>query len=647
MLGKKTSKKRKHSEDSDSDSFSGSGSGDQEKPHPPKGKKPRPAPPIPHPQPPLLYASGNQTPDQAVKALQALRDSYTGQPHAVSPSELSGVISAMRQHESVAFVQEAAASALCSITFLEQNCLRLVDAGGVDQLLRGMRAHRGNVVVQHNGCGVLMNMASSATSWTKTTKAVRGAQIIADVLEASSAHPAVVGVLTNVCGFLQSVTVAEDMRDHVITLGGIRALLEASKTHSQSDAVTGAALSALYNITTDNEKAALEISKQGGIQVTLQVMKTHIGNSLIQEPAVGLLWHLGYTEDKTTMDLLCTKICVQQILEAMSLNRDNAYLQEGALGALVQITQTSIDCIKLDFARKVVDEIIITMRAHPKVPAVQINACGALCNIASFDENTSLICNRGGLDSILSAMRVHPDQQYVQENGCGALVALTAFSTTLLEQAKEKGAIAIATAAAAKFPSVGIFGQALDCLKRAAHPGALKALEVGCCSAAVVPRCKSDDCLARKRKCCYKCSVSQSFVHCFTCHGSQADTAAYCSVCATRCHTGHDLSPLFFDIASCDCQNDQCHYPDKHHGLYSRSKRFSIKSEELSDGPLPVITVAPVITTGQLNCASVVLSNHQITSCVPYLTQAIEHSMATINRREVKQLVTHYFLSIG
>jgi hypothetical protein len=99
------------------------------------------------------------------------------------------------------------------------------------------------------------------------------------------------------------------------------------------------------------------------------------------------------------------------------------------------------------------------MKAHPKHPEVQKNACAALWGLAvkglatgfSGERNLTLplllllpdfnqitIAKKGGIELILRAMKLHPYYSDLQEKACGALWNLAVNSRTFLKKRKEK-----------------------------------------------------------------------------------------------------------------------------------------------------------------------------------------------------------------
>ena len=72
-----------------------------------------------------------------------------------------------------------------------------------------------------------------------------------------------------------------------------------------------------------------------------------------------------------------------------------------------------------------IDAVVLRMRAHEDVAAVQEEGCEALRNLAEASaENQTKIATAGGIDAVVFAMRIHQDVAGVQEWGSGALAIL-------------------------------------------------------------------------------------------------------------------------------------------------------------------------------------------------------------------------------
>ena len=73
-----------------------------------------------------------------------------------------------------------------------------------------------------------------------------------------------------------------------------------------------------------------------------------------------------------------------------------------------------------------IDAILTAMKAHPKVAAVQQEACGAICGLLVQNPNAEVeIAAKGGIEAILATMKEHLEDAEVQRLSCAALTNLS------------------------------------------------------------------------------------------------------------------------------------------------------------------------------------------------------------------------------
>ncbi len=72
------------------------------------------------------------------------------------------IVTAMKQHASVAAVQEHGCGALRNLAVNAENKVTIARQGGVDVILTAMKQHASVAAVQQYGCGALGNLAGNA-----------------------------------------------------------------------------------------------------------------------------------------------------------------------------------------------------------------------------------------------------------------------------------------------------------------------------------------------------------------------------------------------------------------------------------------------------------------------------------------------------
>jgi len=72
------------------------------------------------------------------------------------------------------------------------------------------------------------------------------------------------------------------------------------------------------------------------------------------------------------------------------------------------------------------------MKAFPRTPGVQYNACGVLYKLTRDETICPKVVRSGGVLAILTAMRNNPDKSQVQEMACAAIAGLCKTDAALI-----------------------------------------------------------------------------------------------------------------------------------------------------------------------------------------------------------------------
>ena len=100
-----------------------------------------------------------------------------------------------------------------------------------------------------------------------------------------------------------------------------------------------------------------------------------------------------------------------------------------------------------------VDAVLALLRAAPEAPELQQHGLGALWALAGNAQNKVRIASDGGLELAVAALRAHAAHAGVQEAGLGALASVAWSNVAYKERARRAGALALADAALAAFPT--------------------------------------------------------------------------------------------------------------------------------------------------------------------------------------------------
>jgi hypothetical protein len=173
-------------------------------------------------------------------------------------------------HKASVCVQEQACGALKCLAVNADNKVRIVLAGGIEEVMAAMKEHRAIAGVQEQACGALINLAANSNTANKVW--IAGAGGIEAVVAAMAANKASAGVQEQACGALRSLAGAQftcftGTKVQILTLRNLAA--------------------------NNNTVNKVKIAEAGGINAIVDVMvalKAHAG---VQELACGALRSLA------------------------------------------------------------------------------------------------------------------------------------------------------------------------------------------------------------------------------------------------------------------------------------------------------------------------------------------------------------------
>eukprot|EP00940_MAST-03C_sp_MAST-3C-sp2_P001689 g1689.t1 len=331
---------------------------------------------------------------------------------------IEAIVRAMRAHRSIVGIQDYACGALANLANNAENQKRIVKEGGIDAVLRAMESHKASEGVQAQGCGALSNIAM-ATNGTENAERIAKEDGIAVVLRAMETHKTIESVQLYGVVALQKIGCTAELLKRIGTEGGVEAILRAMESQEKSEGIQQFGCTALYNLALDAENQK-RIAKKGGIAAVLRAMESHKKSEGVQLQGCMALACLA-ENNAENKKLIAKEGGATALVRAMESHKTSEAVQKYGNMALEGICE-NFECVAKagDIAT-----ILGTMSLLPKSSSVQAGACDVLYTLVSdSSENQARITKEGGIDAVHRALRNFPSDSHVQENGKRALGAL-------------------------------------------------------------------------------------------------------------------------------------------------------------------------------------------------------------------------------
>ncbi|KAH3756142.1 Vacuolar protein 8 [Pelomyxa schiedti] len=222
---------------------------------------------------------------------------------------VSCILETMKYHASVGILQAAACATLINFSNSIGNDLQ-IGKDGVLAIVSAIRAHS-NTLVQQNGCAILHSLSRNIEYRTFIFR--EGG--VECVLKAMKALPHTPLVQQHSCGVLMELASHRDFQIPLASQGAITCVLEAMSNTPLHAKIQQNACGFLWNITTDNTKNKKRVVEEGGIPCILQAMRCNPEAMKVQYNACGALLNLAYSTDTIHAMLeMGAKLCVHNAM---------------------------------------------------------------------------------------------------------------------------------------------------------------------------------------------------------------------------------------------------------------------------------------------------------------------------------------------
>ncbi|XP_071486222.1 leucine-rich repeat serine/threonine-protein kinase 2-like [Diadema antillarum] len=191
-----------------------------------------------------------------------------------------------------------------------------------------------------------------------------------------------------------------------------------------------------------SEAAAVTLEQYHAHAQVLQVMEQHSYNSGIQEAGCNALATMMQVSDKLT-DLVQKKNIHSQVLEIMAKHKQDPDVQASAMKTIAFLARADDACAEM-LNDEVIESILVAMETFPDEASVQRNACQALKQLLTNEDDQVSFVDSQKHRYIIKAVRRHNDNQSVLEAAFWllALLAIPEESYDVLLQETHKAIIA-------------------------------------------------------------------------------------------------------------------------------------------------------------------------------------------------------------
>lgn len=297
---------------------------------------------------------------------------------------VNALIQAMGHHLQCKELQEAACSALCFLSSMEncqdnhdQNVAIIVQAGGAKAVIHSMQEHSDYIPIQSIGCGVLWNLSFSAIA----SSSLSSSALNATTKDVSTADQNISSDVHSTCSIHD-----EDHKNVIAYNGGIDSIMFAILNNPNEMQLLENAIGALSSLVISRDTARLFITS-GWIDMLLQVMKNCAVPT--KSPANNKTYALS----------------TASILQNSFLALRNLVLSSTTIHSSPNGSGNSNTFLSPGLTSTVVETIISAMNSYPDIGSLQREACGALFALSVLTEdNKALVVSSGGVDAMMNAL---------------------------------------------------------------------------------------------------------------------------------------------------------------------------------------------------------------------------------------------------
>jgi len=323
--------------------------------------------------------------EERLRELCNLFSSDVNKVFSMAPFGVDVPLSAMRKQEAEAGGEE-----------VDANKVAVADAGGIDNIVRAMRAQLSSAGVQVAACKLLKILAGNYAN----SVSIANAGGIKVILISMGTHEANVGVQEGACAALCNLAMYDANRLAIANAGGIEVIVSAMRTHKANVGVQEAACKAVGNLAV-NDANVVAIADAGGIEVIVSAMRTHEANVGVQVGACGALGKLAVRPHSRHWVSLQRRLWI-----CGCRNHTN--------DPVVQVAKAGG-----------IDPIVNAMRRHPEIRIVQETACDVLILLTQTKANRAAIRAAGAAEVVSAAMASDNASNHTQTRGQDLLRVIT------------------------------------------------------------------------------------------------------------------------------------------------------------------------------------------------------------------------------
>jgi len=322
----------------------------------------------------------------------------------------------------------------------------LIQCGVIVVVIDTMAEFEQCLEIQQFGCAILAVLASTENLQVNLSIVqTDGIDMIINALALFSDDNV---VQLQACKALSHLSIDEESRMLMASLGGLMLLGNAMRTNMDSLDLLEGALSAVLSLSADADVELL--TESDIIAVVIAVMRHHCTNSQIQEFGMGVLQNISmrHFDSKETIaefgGITAVTDCIREFMGSPTV-LERAFTTLWSLAVLDKNQALIAECDGINL-------VVNGMMTAIGYEGVQKQGCGCLCTLSSDSRNKGLIQNVGGVDSIVYAMWGHYGAEEIQVEACRALSSLAVDAQTNEVMIASDGEVNAIISAMRRFP---------------------------------------------------------------------------------------------------------------------------------------------------------------------------------------------------
>ena len=405
-----------------------------------------------------IIRSAANNPDDAKKqdlACEGLRKYARDPDSAAKVFQLGGldtIVRAMKAHPDKALVQAEAIGTLADLVWVDSanNGKKVIDEGCVDLVSSAMERLGTHPIVNKLGCGFFRTFSYDAD----IAKQVQDSGTAA-VVASMKRNPRKIEVLREGCAFLQNMTVmTPDLARTILKRKRgeseestiVPTLVQAMENNPKYTKLQEAVCGVLSNVAL-TDKGAFAVARAGAIPALMPLISSQDNGVELKQSALSVLKHLAMNDDGNR-EAITGAGGVNPVIEAMKKHPEDVVLIIVACGLLKALAEhDKSNAIEIT-NRGTVRLIIAAMDKHSEFDHLQAAACGLLAAVKHEDGSKITVV---AAKRVLWAMENYDDVSLVQSEGCHALYNL-ATCTNVLPLLKTRDVRQVLVAAKDKYP---------------------------------------------------------------------------------------------------------------------------------------------------------------------------------------------------